>query len=101
MAVSLEDAGFCKKGEGGKFVEKTDLTFRGELPLNTGGGLLSAGQIPGAGSFTGVAEVVRQLRGEAGQRQVNGAKVGFMSSFGGVGYDLHIINTAAMVLGTQ
>lgn len=96
--IQLEDAGLCKKGEGGRFIEKTDLSHRGELPLNTSGGLLSCGQIPGAGSFTGVIEVARQLAGEAGARQVSNCRTGLMTSFGGLSYDLHVINAAAVLL---
>ncbi len=99
--IQLEDAGFCEKGEGGRFIEETDLSYKGDLPFNTSGGLLSAGQLPAAGSFTGVIEVVRQLRGEAGSRQVKNAKTAFMSSFGGGSYDLHLINTAALILGND
>ena len=99
--IQLEDAGFCEKGKGGKFIEETDLSYNGSLPFNTSGGLLSAGQLPAAGSFTGVIEVVRQLKGEAGARQVKDARTGFMSSFGGGSYDLHLINTAAIVFGSE
>ena len=96
--IQLEDIGLCKKGEGGNFIDKTDLSYQGDLPLNTGGGLLSSGQIPGAGSFTGIVEVVRQLAGEAGARQVKDSRTGLMTSFGGLGYDLHVINAAAVLL---
>ncbi|MDG6914655.1 MAG: thiolase family protein [Nitrososphaerota archaeon] len=96
--IQLEDIGLCKKGDGGKFIEKTDLSYQGDLPLNTSGGLLSYGQMPGAGSFTGVIEVARQLAGEAGARQVDECRTGLMTSFGGLGYDLHVINAAAVLL---
>ncbi|MGX5189074.1 thiolase C-terminal domain-containing protein [Streptomyces avermitilis] len=70
--VTLEDLGFCAKGEGGAFVEKGRLTVGGELPVNTDGGGLSA-QHPGMRGLFLLAEAVRQLRGEAGQRQVRKA----------------------------
>lgn len=67
--VTLEDLGFCAKGEGGAFVEKGRLTVGGELPVNTDGGGLSA-QHPGMRGLFLLVEAVRQLRGEAGERQV-------------------------------
>jgi acetyl-CoA acetyltransferase len=70
--VTLEDLGFCAKGEGGEFVRKGRLTVGGELPVNTDGGGLSA-QHPGMRGLFLLVEAVRQLRGEAGQRQVRKA----------------------------
>ncbi|NEB04907.1 acetyl-CoA acetyltransferase [Streptomyces sp. SID13726] len=68
--VTLEDLGFCAKGEGGSFVEKGRLKVEGgELPVNTDGGGLSA-QHPGMRGLFLLVEAVRQLRGEAGARQV-------------------------------
>ncbi|MFE9624537.1 acetyl-CoA acetyltransferase [Streptomyces sp. NPDC006527] len=68
--VTLEDLGFCGKGEGGAFVEKGRLLAAGgELPVNTDGGGLSA-QHPGMRGLFLLVEAVRQLRGEAGARQV-------------------------------
>ncbi|WAU85641.1 acetyl-CoA acetyltransferase [Streptomyces sp. Qhu-G9] len=68
--VTLEDLGFCGKGEGGAFVEKGRLRVAGgELPVNTDGGGLSA-QHPGMRGLFLLVEAVRQLRGEAGDRQV-------------------------------
>ena len=71
MAVCLEDAGFCKKGEIGPFYESTDTTYKGTFPINTDGGQLSGGQIiGGGGGFRHVIEATRQLMGRAGERQV-------------------------------
>ncbi|MGW6397212.1 thiolase C-terminal domain-containing protein [Streptomyces sp. NPDC055134] len=67
--VTLEDLGFCAKGEGGPFVEKGRLLRDGGLPTNTDGGGLSA-QHPGMRGLFLLVEAVRQLRGEAGERQV-------------------------------
>jgi acetyl-CoA acetyltransferase len=68
--VTLEDLGFCAKGEGGAFVEKGRLEVAGGgLPVNTDGGGLSA-QHPGMGGLFLLVEAVRQLRGECGERQV-------------------------------
>ncbi|MGW1272168.1 thiolase C-terminal domain-containing protein [Streptomyces sp. NPDC002491] len=69
--VTLEDLGFCAKGEGGAFVEKGRLRVEGgALPVNTDGGGLSA-QHPGMRGLFLLVEAVRQLRGEAGPRQVH------------------------------
>lgn len=74
--VTLEDLGFCGKGEGGPFVEKGRLTLTGDLPVNTDGGGLSA-QHPGMRGLFLLVEAVRQLRGEAGEeRQVHAADGG-------------------------
>ena len=72
MAVCLEDAGFCKKGEIGQFYESTDTTYKGSFPINTDGGQISAGQIAGTGGgFRHVVEATKQLMGRAGERQVS------------------------------
>ncbi|MCQ4213763.1 thiolase C-terminal domain-containing protein [Streptomyces longispororuber] len=68
--VTLEDLGFCAKGEGGAFVEKGRLLRDGELPTNTDGGGLSA-QHPGMRGLFLLVEAARQLRGEAGDHQVH------------------------------
>lgn len=70
--VTLEDLGFCAKGEGGAFVGKGRLTLTGDLPTNTDGGGLSACH-PGMRGLFLLVEAVRQLRGEAGGRQVRKA----------------------------
>ncbi|MFD8510985.1 acetyl-CoA acetyltransferase [Streptomyces antimycoticus] len=70
--VTLEDLGFCAKGEGGAFAAKGRLTRDGELPTNTDGGGLSACH-PGMRGLFLLVEAVRQLRGEAGERQVHKA----------------------------
>ncbi|MFD5265415.1 acetyl-CoA acetyltransferase [Streptomyces sp. NPDC058335] len=67
--VTLEDLGFCAKGEGGAYVEKGRLRVDGDLPVNTDGGGLSS-QHPGMRGLFLLVEAVRQLRGEAGARQV-------------------------------
>ena len=90
-----------REEERGKIHRRDNLSYKGSLPFNTSGGLLSAGQLPAAGNFTGVIEVVRQLMGEAGARQVKDARTGFMSSFGGGSDDLHLINTAALIFESE
>jgi acetyl-CoA C-acetyltransferase len=84
VVVTLEDAGFCGKGKGGPFVEEHNLTYRGDLPLNTHGGQLSFGQPGLAGGMSHVTEAVRQLQGRAGERQAKGAQVAFVNGNGGI-----------------
>lgn len=84
VLITLEDAGFCPKGAGGRFVADTDLTYKGDLPCNTHGGQLSCGQASFAGGMSHVIEVVRQLRGEAGPRQVRKNRLALVNGNGGV-----------------
>jgi acetyl-CoA acetyltransferase len=79
--VTLEDYGFCPKGDGGAFVEDGKLGPGGALPTNTGGGQLSSFYMWG---MTPVAEAVIQLRGQGGERQVDGARLAMVSGNGGV-----------------
>ena len=83
VLLTLEDAGFCDKGRGGPFVESTDLTFGGDLPVNTHGGQLSFGQPGIAGGASHIIEAVRQLRGQAGSRQVRDCELAFVNGNGG------------------
>ena len=84
VILTLEDAGFCAKGDGGPFVADHDLTFGGDLPCNTHGGQLSYGQAGLAGGASHVTEAVVQLRGEAGDRQVADCGLAFVNGNGGV-----------------
>ncbi len=79
----LEDLGFCAKGEGGAFVEGGRIAPGGEVALNTNGGGLSYCH-PGMYGLLLIVEAVRQLRGEAGERQVAGAEVALVHGNGGV-----------------
>ena len=86
LVLKLEDAGFCRKGEGPDFVAATDLSHLGKLPLNTGGGQISAGQPGLAAGMIQVVEAVRQLRGEGGDRQVPNPKNALVTGIGYVNY---------------
>ena len=79
----LEDLGFCKKGEGGPFVEGGRIAPRGSLPVNTNGGGLSYCH-PGMYGLFLLIEAVRQLRGECGARQVADCEVAIAHGNGGV-----------------
>lgn len=83
VIVELEDLGFCKKGEGGAFVEGGRIGLGGALPITTHGGLLAACHPGVGGGFFHVIEAVRQLRGDAGDRQVRDAEIALVHGNGG------------------
>jgi acetyl-CoA acetyltransferase len=85
VILHLEDLGFCAKGEGGAFVEGGRLRPGGDLPAMTMGGGLSYCH-PGALGLLLLVEAVRQLRGECGERQVPGAKIGVAHGIGGLSF---------------
>jgi acetyl-CoA acetyltransferase len=80
VLVTLEDYGFCKKGEAGPFALEGNLRLGGALPTNTSGGMLSEANLTG---WNHLAEAVRQIRGECGERQVPGAAACVVSGHGG------------------
>ena len=84
VLVTLEDAGFCEKGEGGRFVEENDLSYAGDFPCNTHGGQLSFGQPGLAGGMSHVIEGARQLMGRGGDRQIKDASIGYVNGNGGI-----------------
>src|SRR5206468_5840152 len=73
--LSYEELGLCPKGDAAKLVEEGATHMGGRIPVNPSGGLLSKGEPLGASALGQVVELVRQLRGEAGARQVDGARV--------------------------
>lgn len=83
VLLFLEDLGFCAKGEGGPFVADGRLRPGGTLPVNTNGGGLSCVH-PGMYGIFGLIEAVRQLRGEAGERQLSRANTALVHGNGGV-----------------
>jgi acetyl-CoA C-acetyltransferase len=83
--MAIEDLGFCKKGEGGRATEEEETALNGRIPVNTSGGLKGKGHPVGATGIAQAVEVVMQLRGEAGKRQVKDAEVGLTHNVGGSG----------------
>lgn len=82
--IICEELGFCKHGEGGRLVDEGATLLGGRLPVNPSGGLLAKGHPVGATGVAQIAEIFWQLRGEAGKRQVPGAKVGLTENGGGM-----------------
>lgn len=82
---AYEELRFCERGEGGAFIERGASEPDGELPVNVSGGLISKGEPIGASHLGQVHEVVLQLRGEAGPRQVDGVETGLAHVYGAHG----------------
>lgn len=95
VLLTVEDLGFCAKGEGGPFIESGALRPGGSLPTNTDGGGLAACH-PGMRGMFLMVEAVRQLRGECGQRQVGDARLACVHAMGGF-----FTHSATMILGRQ
>ena len=83
--VAMEDLGICKPGESKDWIREERTAIKGDVPINTDGGLKADGHPIGATGLAQVFEVTTQLRGEAGERQVDGAEVGLTHNIGGVG----------------
>jgi len=96
VIMMLEDLGFCRKGEGGPFVAAGQMSYGGKIPANTHGGLLSFAHSGMPGSLFHFHEVIAQLRGQCGDRQVEGAQLGLVHSLG-AGF----ATNATTVLGTR
>ncbi|MHC1567338.1 MAG: thiolase domain-containing protein [Candidatus Syntropharchaeia archaeon] len=93
--IAIEDLGFFKKGEGGKATEEGMTSIGGKIPINPSGGLKACGHPLGATGIRQIVEIVQQLRGEAGKRQVEGAEIGLTQNIGGTGATavIHILST--------
>jgi acetyl-CoA C-acetyltransferase len=85
-----EGLGFCGRGEGGRLIDSGMTKMGGELPVNASGGVLSAHSVQVAG-LARIAEAVLQLRGEAGKRQVLGARVAVAHGTGGICAQTHCV----------
>ncbi len=83
--MATEALGFFKPGDGGPAVERGDTAIGGSIPVNTSGGLKAKGHPVGATGVAQAVEVVAQLLGKAGDRQVEGAKIGMAQNMGGSG----------------
>lgn len=83
--IAYEDLGFSETGEGGKLIEEGETYADGRIPVNVDGGLKSKGHPIGATGVSMSVEIAKQLRGEAGERQVDGAEIGLSHNVGGNG----------------
>ena len=83
--VAYEDLGFCEKGEGGKLIQEKETYAGGKIPVNVDGGLKSKGHPLGSTGVSMAIEITKQLRGEAGERQVKNAETGLTHNVGGTG----------------
>lgn len=88
--IEMEDLGFCKKGEGGPFVESGQSDFGGKIPVNTDGGLLSCGHPFGGTGIRQAREITMQLQGR-GYKQVEGAKIGLTHNLSGLNVEHTIL----------
>ncbi len=83
--MAYEDLGFCKPGEGGKFIESGIPMLDGELPINMSGGLKAKGHPVGATGVAQLYEIFLQLTGQADKRQIDGCEIGLTQNLGGSG----------------
>ncbi len=98
LILVFEQLGFCGRGEGCDFVLNTDLSHTGTLPLNTGGGQISAGQPGLAGGGHNMVEAVRQLFGDAGERQIPDLPNAMVTGIGGIPYGRNWAVSNALIL---
>ena len=83
--LAIEDLGFVEKGQGGPAIEDGITELDGRIPVNPSGGLKARGHPLGATGIAQAAEIVWQLRGDAGKRQIEGIEVGMTHNIGGTG----------------
>ena len=90
--LHYDNLGLCGEGEGGRMIDEGRTALGGDIPVNVSGGLLSKGHPLGATGVANIYELVTQLRGRAGARQVEGAKVGLAHVIGlGSACTIHIL----------
>jgi len=89
--IAYEELGFCEKGEGGEFVARGCSDYGGKVVVNPRGGLIGCGHPLGATGVAQAAEIYWQLRQEAGERQVPGARFGLTHNNSGMGEHLVVI----------
>jgi acetyl-CoA C-acetyltransferase len=83
--INYEDLGFCRRGEGGKFIQNGETYIGGKIPVNVDGGLLAKGHPVGATGAGHIIAIAKQLRNEAGPVQVPNANIGLAHNIGGIG----------------
>ena len=94
--LHYENLGLCADGEAGKLIDDGDVALGGRIPVNVSGGLLSKGHPLGATGIANIYEVSTHLRGEAGARQVEGAKIGLTHVIGlGSACGIHVLEKAS------
>jgi acetyl-CoA acetyltransferase len=98
VLIQFEQIGFCKPGEGSRFILDRDLSHTGDLPLNTGGGQISAGQCGLAGGGHNFVEAIRQLTGRAGRRQVQKPRNAMVTGIGSIPYARNWSTSSVMIL---
>tara|TARA_Y100001934_G_scaffold41342_1_gene49481 strand:- start:4091 stop:5272 length:1182 start_codon:yes stop_codon:yes gene_type:complete len=96
--LQLEQIGFCHRGEGSDFLLATDISPKGTFPINTGGGQISAGQPGLAGGQLNLIEAIRQLLGEAGDRQVEAPSTAMCTGIGVIPYVRNWGTSAVLIL---
>jgi acetyl-CoA C-acetyltransferase len=96
--ILYESLGFCGKGQGKADADAGTFALKGELPINTDGGLKSFGHPIGASGIRAIYEIYKQLQGKAGPRQVKNPRLGLAHNEGGVPGAFHCMIT---ILGTR
>jgi acetyl-CoA acetyltransferase len=93
--LHYENLGLCKDGDAGRMIDTGEVALGGRIPVNVSGGLLSKGHPLGATGIANIYEVATHLRGEAGKRQVQGARIGLTHVIGlGSACGIHILEKA-------
>jgi acetyl-CoA acetyltransferase len=90
--LHYESLGICTEGEVGRLVDEARTSLGGDIPVNTSGGLLARGDPSGATGIAGICELVWQMRGQAGARQVEGHRAGLAHALSlGTACTIHIL----------